>query len=156
MRALAFMDKHGCRTHRSAPPPPPPSSLLPALLSLPSFTTRRSEFKTARVVCVGCRHACAAARRRQRRLRAQWRHEQQSVAMPSQPSTTSLDRRRGTQHTIPGAGLASGTGALAIPPGTLLSIMVVWVGAQNAEGEVHFWHKDTRVSQFDLPPLPPG
>ena len=37
----------------------------------------------------------AAARRRQRRLRAQWRHEKQAVAMAlAEASTTALDRRR--------------------------------------------------------------
>ena len=27
---------------------------------------------------------------------------------------------------------------------------------RNEEGVCHFWHSETRVSTFDLPPLPPG
>ena len=36
------------------------------------------------------------------------------------------------------------------PPG----VKVVWVGERNEEGRVWYWHRDTRVSTFDLPPLP--
>ena len=38
------------------------------------------------------------------------------------------------------------------PPG----VKVVWNSARNEEGDRYFWHSDTRVSTFDLPPLPPG
>ena len=38
------------------------------------------------------------------------------------------------------------------PPG----VKVVWVGERNEEGGVWYWHRDTRVSTFILPPLPPG
>ena len=38
------------------------------------------------------------------------------------------------------------------PPG----VKVVWVGERNEEGGVWYWHRDTRVSTIDLPPLPPG
>ena len=31
-------------------------------------------------------------------------------------------------------------------------VKVVWVGERPEEGEVCNWHKDTRVSTFDLPP----
>ena len=37
------------------------------------------------------------------------------------------------------------------PPG----VKVVWNGERNEEGLVWYWHS-TRVSTFDLPPLPPG
>ena len=37
-----------------------------------------------------------------------------------------------------------------------LGVKVVWVGERNEEGGVWYWHRDTRVSTFDLPPLPPG
>ena len=37
------------------------------------------------------------------------------------------------------------------PPG----VSVVWYGEKDEKGGVWFWHKDTRVSTFDLPPLPP-
>ena len=37
------------------------------------------------------------------------------------------------------------------PPG----VKVVWVGERNEEGGVWCWHRDTRVSTFDLPPVPP-
>ena len=35
-------------------------------------------------------------------------------------------------------------------------VKVVWVGEQPASGGVWYWHKETRVSTYDLPPLPPG
>ena len=35
-------------------------------------------------------------------------------------------------------------------------VKVVWIGEQTAAGEVWYWHKETRVSTYDLPPLPPG
>ena len=35
-------------------------------------------------------------------------------------------------------------------------VEVVWYGERNEEGGVQYWHRDTRVSTFDLPPLPPG
>ena len=38
------------------------------------------------------------------------------------------------------------------PPG----VKVVWNSARNEEGDRYFWHSETRVSTFDLPPLPPG
>ena len=38
------------------------------------------------------------------------------------------------------------------PPG----IRVVWVGEKGSGGEVWYWHKGTRASTCDLPPLPPG
>ena len=38
------------------------------------------------------------------------------------------------------------------PPGA----KVVWIGERKEEGVVWYWHRDTRVSRFDLPPLPPG
>ena len=38
------------------------------------------------------------------------------------------------------------------PPGT----KVVWVGERTEEGGVWYWHRVSRVSRFDLPPLPPG
>ena len=38
------------------------------------------------------------------------------------------------------------------PPG----VKVVWVGERTEEGEVWYWHRGTRVSTYDLPPLPPG
>ena len=38
------------------------------------------------------------------------------------------------------------------PPG----VKVVWIGERNEEGLVWCWHRDTRVSVFDLPPLPSG
>ena len=38
------------------------------------------------------------------------------------------------------------------PPG----VKVVWIGERNVEGLVWYWHRDTRVSVFDLPPLHPG
>ena len=37
------------------------------------------------------------------------------------------------------------------PPG----IRVVWVGEKGSGGEVWYWHKGTRASTYDLPPLPP-
>ena len=37
-----------------------------------------------------------------------------------------------------------------------LGVKVVWIGERNEEGVVCYWHRDTRVSTFDLPPLPPG
>ena len=33
---------------------------------------------------------------------------------------------------------------------------VVWIGERNEEGGVWYWHRDTRVSTFILPSLPPG
>ena len=35
-------------------------------------------------------------------------------------------------------------------------VEVVWYGERDEEGEVYYWHRDTRVSTFDLPPLPLG
>ena len=35
-------------------------------------------------------------------------------------------------------------------------VEVVWIGERNEEGGVRYWHRDTRVSTYDLPPLPPG
>ena len=35
-------------------------------------------------------------------------------------------------------------------------VKVVWIGEQPATGEVWYWHKETRVSTYDLSPLPPG
>ena len=35
-------------------------------------------------------------------------------------------------------------------------VEVVWIGERNEEGGVWYWHRDTRVSTFVLPPLPPG
>ena len=37
------------------------------------------------------------------------------------------------------------------PPG----IRVVWVGEKGSGEEVWYWHKGTRASTYDLPPLPP-
>ena len=37
------------------------------------------------------------------------------------------------------------------PPG----VRVVWVCTQCSGREVYYWHRGTRVSRFDLPPLPP-
>ena len=34
-------------------------------------------------------------------------------------------------------------------------VEVVWYGERNEEGAVYYWHRDTRASTFDLPPLPP-
>ena len=33
---------------------------------------------------------------------------------------------------------------------------VVWYGEKDEKGGVWYWHRDTRVSTFFLPPLPPG
>ena len=38
------------------------------------------------------------------------------------------------------------------PPG----VKVVWNATRNEEGARYFWHTETRVSTFVLPPLPPG
>ena len=35
-------------------------------------------------------------------------------------------------------------------------VEVVWYGERDEEGGIWYWHRDTRVSTFDLPPLPPG
>ena len=35
-------------------------------------------------------------------------------------------------------------------------ITVVWVGTRDEEGVLFYWHRDTRVSTYTLPPLPPG
>ena len=35
-------------------------------------------------------------------------------------------------------------------------VEVVWYGERNEDGGVSYWHRDTRVSTLDLPPLPPG
>ena len=40
-----------------------------------------------------------------------------------------------------------------LPP---VGIKVVWVGTQDEEGVFYYWHRLTRVSAYDLPPLPPG
>ena len=34
-------------------------------------------------------------------------------------------------------------------------VEVVWFGVKNEEGAVYYWHRDTRVSTYELPPLPP-
>ena len=36
-----------------------------------------------------------------------------------------------------------------------VGIEVVWMGKQEEGGGVWYWHRRTRVSTFDLPPLPP-
>ena len=55
------------------------------------------------------------------------------------------------------ASLTTGTDALERLPGShRLASKVVWIGERNEEGLVWYWHSDTRVSTFDLPPLPPG
>ena len=33
---------------------------------------------------------------------------------------------------------------------------VVWVGKMDEDGVPYCWHRDTRVSRYGLPPLPPG
>ena len=38
------------------------------------------------------------------------------------------------------------------PPG----VKVVWNATRNEEGVRYFWHSETRVHTFNLPPLPPG
>ena len=38
------------------------------------------------------------------------------------------------------------------PPG----IRVVWVGVTTEGGGIWYWHKGTRASTYELPPLPPG
>ena len=51
--------------------------------------------------------------------------------------------------------LTSGTDVLTVwqaPAG----VDVVWYGERVEEGGIWYWHRDTRVSTFDLPPLPPG
>ena len=35
-------------------------------------------------------------------------------------------------------------------------VEVVWYGERDEEGGIWYWHRDTRISTFDLPPLPPG
>ena len=35
-------------------------------------------------------------------------------------------------------------------------VEVVWYGERDEEEVRYYWHRDTRVSTFDLPPLPPG
>ena len=35
-------------------------------------------------------------------------------------------------------------------------VEVVWYGEKDEEGGIWFWHRDKRVSTFDLPSLPPG
>ena len=35
-------------------------------------------------------------------------------------------------------------------------VEVVWYGEKDEVGGVWYWHRDTRVSTFELPPLPPG
>ena len=35
------------------------------------------------------------------------------------------------------------------------AVKVVWNASKNEEGARYFWHTETRVSSFDLPPLPP-
>ena len=34
-------------------------------------------------------------------------------------------------------------------------VEVVWYGEKDEEGRGWYWHRDTRVSTFELPPLPP-
>ena len=36
-----------------------------------------------------------------------------------------------------------------------VGIEVDWMGKQEEGGGVWYWHRRTRVSTFDLPPLPP-
>ena len=38
------------------------------------------------------------------------------------------------------------------PPG----VNVVWVGMMDEDGVPYYWHRDTRVSRYGVPPLPPG
>ena len=38
----------------------------------------------------------------------------------------------------------------------LEGLKVVWCGQRDAEGEVYYWHTVSRVSTYNLPPLPPG
>ena len=38
------------------------------------------------------------------------------------------------------------------PPG----VNVVWVVKLDEDGVPYYWHLDTRVSRYGLPPLPPG
>ena len=35
-------------------------------------------------------------------------------------------------------------------------VEVVWYGERDEEGGIWYWHRETRVSTFDLPPLPLG
>ena len=35
-------------------------------------------------------------------------------------------------------------------------VEVVWYGERDEEGRIWYWHRDTCVSTFVLPPLPPG
>ena len=35
-------------------------------------------------------------------------------------------------------------------------VEVVWYGTRDEKGVLCYWHRDTRVSTYDLPPLPPG
>ena len=90
-------------THTHTPPPPPPPGVVFKLVTL--FVVAVSRACTNLAVDMeshvdGARGA--AARRRQRRLRAQWRHEKQSVAMAlaealhhsSGPTTLKVVERR--------------------------------------------------------------
>ena len=61
----------------------------------------------------------------------------------------------------PSSGCSSGNATLAsLTSGTVwkapAGVEVVWFGERNEEGGVWYWHRDTRVSTFDFPPLPPG
>ena len=38
----------------------------------------------------------------------------------------------------------------------LAGVEVVWFGTRDEKGVLYYWHRDTRVSTYDLPPLPPG
>ena len=55
------------------------------------------------------------------------------------------------------AKLFSGTDVLTVQSGwrATAGVEVVWYGERNEEGAVYYWHRDTRASTFDLPPLPP-
>ena len=35
-------------------------------------------------------------------------------------------------------------------------VEVVWFGTRDEKWVLYYWHTDTRVSTYDLPPLPPG
>ena len=35
-------------------------------------------------------------------------------------------------------------------------VEAVWYGLRDEKGVLYFWHRDTHVSTYDLPPLPPG
>ena len=47
--------------------------------------------------------------------------------------------------------LTSGTEVLSTVWQSPAGVEVVWFGERNEEGGVWYWHRDTRVSTFDLP-----